>query len=104
LKQLTQEIPLDKPEKLCWLKSNILPLKKQAFRLKKYPCSYFTGFIFHEMNHYLDSAHKHAAYNKTKRINVSFPDQNDYIKMERRKRNEQTFHRILQQFQRQMKA
>ena len=56
------------------------------------------------MNHYLDSAHKHAAYNKTKRINVSFPDQNDYIKMERRKRNEQTFHRILQQFQRQMKA
>jgi hypothetical protein len=56
-----------------------------------------------KLEYYLHSAHKSAAYNK-KRINVSVPDQNDYMETERHKRNEQTFHRTLQQFQRQMKA
>jgi hypothetical protein len=67
LKQLTEEIPLDKPEKLCWLKSNILPLKKQAFPFKKsIHVPILQAHNFMQMEHYLHSAHKHATYNKKK--------------------------------------
>jgi hypothetical protein len=47
LKQLTEEIPLDKPEKLCWLKSNILPLKI-SISIKKISMFLFYSLIIHE--------------------------------------------------------